>query len=50
MKGDDLLLLHLSMLPSLDDEPDERPGPRERLEDEIGPDLAAELIERLAST
>ena len=47
MRGDDLLLIHLSLLPELDDEPDERPSARERLEDEVGPDLAAELLDRL---
>jgi hypothetical protein len=48
MRGDDLLLIHLSLLPELDDgEPDERPSARERLEDEVGPNLAAELLARL---
>ncbi len=49
MRGDELLLAHLAALPELDDSTDdERPTARERLEDEIGPDLAAELLNRLA--
>ena len=51
MRGDDLLLMHLAALPELDDAdgPDERPTARERLEDELGPDLAAQLIRSLAA-
>ncbi len=49
MRGDDLLLAHLAALPELDDSTDdERPTARERLEDELGPGLAAELLNRLA--
>lgn len=48
MRGDDLLLIHLAALPELDDEADERPSARERLEEELGPDLAAQLIRSLA--
>ena len=51
MRGDDLLLIHLAALPELDDEDglDERPSARERLEEELGPDLAAQLIRSLAA-
>jgi hypothetical protein len=47
MKGDDLLLAHLVLL----DEPDDaqaHPSPRERLEAEVGPDLARYLLAALA--
>jgi hypothetical protein len=50
MRGDDLLLAHLAALPALD-EPDEwnpRPTARERLEEELGEDVAAKLLARLA--
>jgi hypothetical protein len=47
MRGDDLLLLHLALL----DEPAEpsvdRPPPRERLEDELGEELAEHLLASL---
>jgi hypothetical protein len=54
MRGDDLLLAHLAALPGLDDEEDgddaePRETPRERLEAEVGPELAATLLEGLAS-
>lgn len=49
MRGDDLLLAHLAALPELDDSTeDERPTARERLEDEVGPELADQLLSRLA--
>lgn len=49
MRGDDLLLAHLAALPDLDDSTeDDRPSARERLENEVGPELADELLNRLA--
>jgi hypothetical protein len=46
MRGDDLLLAHLAALPELDeeDERDPRQTARERLDDELGPELAAMLL------
>jgi len=47
MRGDDLLLTHLAILPGVDDDLDDdepRPSARERLEDEIGPDLVRALL------
>ncbi len=50
MRGDDLLLAHLAALPELDDSTDDdRPSARERLEDELGADLAAQLVRSLAA-
>jgi len=50
MKGDDLLLLHLSALPTPEEEDvPERPPARERLEAELGPELAGNLIAALTS-
>ncbi len=47
MRGSDLLLAHLAALPDLDDEdPGERPSARERLEQEVGPELAELLLAR----
>ena len=47
MRGDDLLLAHLAQLPDPRDEDDERPTSRERLEAELGPELAAGLVAAL---
>ncbi len=50
MRGDDLLLTHLAVLPGLDDDLEEdepRPTGRERLEAEVGADLARELLDSL---
>jgi len=46
MRGDDLLLAHLALLdPPAGDE--DRPGISERLETELGPELAAALVAAL---
>jgi hypothetical protein len=50
MRGDDLLLTHLAVLPGLDDDLEEgepRPTGRERLEAEVGVVLARELLDLL---
>ena len=46
MRGDDLLLAELRRLDEPDDE-EGRPSARERLEAELGPDLARELLAAL---
>ena len=49
MKGLDLLLAHLAILGDMPpDEPDERPSARERLDAELGPELAESLLAALA--
>lgn len=53
MRGDDLLLSHLAGLPGVDDELEpEEPGPsgRERLEAEVGADLARRLLDAVAGS
>ena len=53
MRGDDLLLSHLQALPGVDDEledADPRPSARERLEAELGPDLADQLVRAVGRT
>jgi hypothetical protein len=47
MRGDDLLLLHLALLDEPDEPPVERASPRERLEDELGEELAKQLLASL---
>lgn len=50
MKGDDLLLLHLAALPAPDEEDvPERSPARERLEAELGLELAGGLVAALTS-
>jgi hypothetical protein len=52
MRGDDLLLTHLAVLPGLDDEledPEPRPSGREQLEAEVGPDLARAFLDAVAN-
>lgn len=46
MRGTDLLLAHLHLLPGGASAP-ERASARERLEAEVGPELAARLLECL---
>lgn len=48
MKGSDLLLAHLAILSDDPVEPEERPSARERLDAELGPELARELLAALA--
>lgn len=49
MRGPDLLLAHLAILAELpEEEAEERPSARERLAAEVGPELADELLVRLA--
>jgi hypothetical protein len=49
MKGPDLLLAHLAILSDEHPaEPDERPSARERLDAELGPELAGALLAALA--
>ena len=53
MRGPNLLLAHLESLSRLVEEaPEPTPGPsaRERLEAELGPELAADLVASLART
>ena len=47
MKGDDLLLAHLALLEEPQDE-DGRPSAQERLEAELGRDLARALVAALS--
>jgi len=48
MKGPDLLLAHLAILSDEPVQPEERPSARERLDEELGPELARELLAALA--
>jgi hypothetical protein len=43
VKGDELLLLHLALLDEPEDR-DERPSAQARLEGELGPEVARELL------
>jgi hypothetical protein len=45
MRGDDLLLAHLAQLPDPREEDEQRP--RERVEAELGPELADALVAAL---
>jgi hypothetical protein len=51
MKGDDLLLRHLAALPAPDEELEEaeRPPARERLDAELGRELAGSLVAALTA-
>ena len=49
MKGSDLLLSHLAILDEPAGEPEERASARERLDEELGPELAEALVTALAS-
>jgi hypothetical protein len=47
MRGPDLLLAHLALLPEPDEDveaADERPSARERLAEALGPEVAAEAV------
>ena len=47
MKGSDLLLAHLALLADEPADAPERPSARERLEEELGPELAEALLAAL---
>ncbi len=47
MRGDDLLLAHLAQLPDPREDDEQRPSARERLEAELGRELAGALVAAL---
>ena len=47
MRGDDLLLAHMAQLSHPHEDDEQRPSARERLEAELGPELADALVTAL---
>ena len=47
MRGDDLLLAHMAQLSYPQEDDEQRPSARERLEAELGPELADALVTAL---
>ncbi len=47
MRGDDLLLAHMAQLPHPREDDEQRPSARERLEAELGSELADALVTAL---